>query len=97
MGRSPKSAKNRINICKHDIDFNDAIDIFNHPVLTALDKREDYGEDRWLVLGWVKARGVVVYVERGADVIRVISTRKAKKHEARHYEQKTREDARFGD
>ncbi|MGN6230802.1 MAG: BrnT family toxin [Trinickia sp.] len=32
--------KNRINIRKHGIDFSDAIDVFNHPVLTALDSRE---------------------------------------------------------
>ncbi|MFM0741630.1 BrnT family toxin [Paraburkholderia xenovorans] len=78
--------KNQINIRKHGIDFVDAIDVFNHPVLTALDQREDYGEERWIALGWMAAIvGVVVYVERDADVIRIISARKATKHEVARY------------
>jgi hypothetical protein len=32
--------KNRIDIRKHGIDFTDAIDVFDHPVLVALDGRE---------------------------------------------------------
>lgn len=80
--------KNRVNIRKHGIDFADAADIFNHPVLTLLDDREDYGEERWVALGWIKAIvGVVVYVERDGDAIRIISARKANKHEVRRYEQ----------
>jgi len=80
--------KNRTNIRKHGIDFADAADIFNHPVLTLFDGREDYGEERWIALGWIKAiMGVVVYVERDGDVIRIISARKATKSEVRHYEQ----------
>jgi uncharacterized DUF497 family protein len=78
--------KNQINIRKHGIDFRDAIDVFDHPVLTAIDEREDYGEDRWIALGWIAAIvGVVVYVERDADVIRIISARKATKHEVKRY------------
>lgn len=78
--------KNQINIHKHGIDFIDAIDVFNHPVFTAIDQREDYGEDRWVALGWMAAIvGVVVYVERSADVIRIISARKATKHEVKRY------------
>jgi len=41
-------AKNTANIRKHGIDFADAIDIFNHPMLAILDEREDYGEERWI-------------------------------------------------
>lgn len=80
--------KNRINILKHGIDFADAIDVFNHPVLTAFDGREDYGEERWIALGWMKAiMAVVVYVERYGPVIRIVSARKATKHEVKRYEQ----------
>ncbi|CAE6769767.1 hypothetical protein R69888_03801 [Paraburkholderia haematera] len=78
--------KNQINIHKHGIDFRDAVDVFDHPVLTAIDQREDYGEDRWVALGWMAAIvGVVVYVERSADVIRIISARKATRHEVKRY------------
>ncbi len=80
-------AKNQINIDKHGIDFVDVVDIFNHPMLTLLDEREDYGEDRWIGVGWIKSLiGVVVYTERFDDVIRIISARKATKNEVRRYE-----------
>ncbi|WP_343050199.1 BrnT family toxin [Burkholderia guangdongensis] len=50
--------------------------------------REDYGEERWTALGWMKAMmAVVVYVERDGPVIRIVSARKATKYEARRYEQ----------
>ncbi|WP_234477023.1 BrnT family toxin [Paraburkholderia nemoris] len=78
--------KNQINIRKHGIDFRDAVDVFDHPVLTAIDQREDYGEERWIALGWMAAIvGVVVYVERNADVFRIISARKATKHEIKRH------------
>lgn len=80
--------KNRINVRKHGIDFVDAIDVFNHPVLIAQDGREDYGEERWIAIGWMKATmAVVVYVERSGPCVRIISARKATKHEAKRYEQ----------
>ncbi|GLU35769.1 BrnT family toxin [Trinickia caryophylli] len=84
--------KNRANIRKHGIDFNDAIDVFNHPVLTALDSREDYGEERWIALGWMRVTmAVVIYVERSGPAIRVISARRATKHEAKRYEQSVKD------
>jgi uncharacterized protein len=81
--------KNQTNIRKHGIDFRDAIDVFNHPVLTWPDGREDYGEERWIALGWMKAlMGVVIYVERRADTVRIVSARKATRQETKRYEQK---------
>jgi uncharacterized protein len=81
--------KNQINIRKHGIDFQDAIDVFNHPLLTALDQREDYGEDRWVAMGWhASIVGIVVYVERVEDVVRIISARKATRREVKHYKQR---------
>ncbi|MDE1005981.1 MAG: BrnT family toxin [Paraburkholderia fungorum] len=78
--------KIQIDIRKHGIDFRDAVNVFDHPVLTAMDQRQDYGEDRWIALGWMAAIvGVVVYVERSADVIRIISARKATKHEVKRF------------
>lgn len=80
-------AKNEINIAKHGIDFNDAKDIFEHPVLTWLDNREDYGEERWVALGLIRTvAGVVIYTERHGDTIRIISARKATKQERKRYE-----------
>ena len=38
--------KNKPNIRKHGLDFADAWEIFIAPMLTGLDDREGYGEDR---------------------------------------------------
>ena len=57
------------------------------PMLVAADDREDYGEERWIGVGLLKALvAVVVYVERDEDVIRIISLRKALSHERAKYE-----------
>ncbi|PCI42612.1 MAG: hypothetical protein COB51_12790 [Moraxellaceae bacterium] len=57
-------------------------------MLIEWDEREDYGEERWVGVGWLQSLiGVVVYVERYEDTIRIISARKANKREVRRYEQ----------
>ena len=84
--------KNRVNIQKHGIDFADAAESFGGPMLIALDDREDYGEDRWIGLGRVQERVfVVVYTARDEDTIRIISLRKALRHERDRYEQALRD------
>lgn len=81
-------AKNAINIHKHGIDFADAVDLFNYPLLTLKDNRDDYGEERWVAIGWLNTlMGVVIYTEPSDGVIRIISARKATKYEVRCYEQ----------
>ena len=78
-------AKRRLNLRKHGIDFADADKIFRGLTLTAEDDREAYGERRFLTLGLLDDQVVsVAHTERG-DEIRVISIRKATKHEARFY------------
>ena len=77
--------KRKLSLAKHGIDFRDAAAIFDGPLLTVEDTREDYGEPRYVVLGLLA--GVVVslaYTERG-DRIRIISIRKALKHETRFF------------
>lgn len=54
----------------------------------ALDTREDYGEDRWNGIGLLGNRiVVVVFTERGEEIIRIISLRKALKHERKKFEE----------
>ena len=80
--------KNRINLAKHGLDFTDAWEIFQAPMLIALDARHDYGEDRWIGIGSLRGRVVVVvFTEPSSDTIRIISLRKAVKHERIRYEQ----------
>lgn len=75
-------AKNDENIRRHGFDFTDAHWIFSGPMLVALDDREEYGEDRWVGLGFIDARVVVVvFTEPNDETIRVISLRKALRRE----------------
>jgi len=78
-------AKRRLNLRKHGIDFADAEKIFRGMTFTAEDTREDYGEQRFLTLGLLEDQVVsVAHTEQGEE-IRIISIRKATKHEARFY------------
>ncbi len=79
--------KSRVNIRKHGFDFADAREVFSGSMLTAMDDREDYGEDRWTGIGMLQGRVVVVvFTERWDDAIRIISLRKALAHERKQYE-----------
>ncbi|MBU4225661.1 MAG: BrnT family toxin [Chloroflexi bacterium] len=80
--------KNEINIEKHELDFADAYKVFESPMLTGMDNREDYGEDRWMGIGLMDSRVVIiVFTEPEQDTIRVISFRKATTDERKKYEQ----------
>lgn len=82
-------AKAASNLRKHDVAFEDAARVFLDPRrVDAVDDRADYGEERWLTIGWVApAVLMVVHTLRGADgkVIRIISARKANASERAHY------------
>ncbi|MCI0525366.1 MAG: BrnT family toxin [Acidobacteria bacterium] len=80
--------KNRTNIKKHGFDFADAEEVFDGPMYIAPDTREDYGEDRWIGIGDFRGRIVVIaFAESSDDTIRIISMRKALKHERKYYEE----------
>ncbi len=79
--------KNNINIKKHGIDFADVKEIFDYPMLTGLDTREDYNEDRWIGIGMLRNIVVViVFSEINENTIRIVSARKATKNEREKYE-----------
>lgn len=68
-------AKNAANVQKHGIDFKDAVDVFNHPMLTAIDTRFSCEEERWVAIGLVRQIiGVVVYTERCSFMNRTSKT-----------------------
>ncbi|GGX58688.1 BrnT family toxin [Saccharospirillum salsuginis] len=80
--------KNVLNQRKHGIDFTDVVSMFDGPLLATPDSLTEYGEERWIGIGWLfDLIAVVVYTERDGDTIRIISARKATKHEVRRYEQ----------
>nr|WP_309245595.1 BrnT family toxin [Desmonostoc muscorum] len=62
--------------------------VFNLRMLVYLDDREDYGEDRYMGIGLLDGRVVVVvYTEPDEEILRIISLRKALSHERKRYEQ----------
>lgn len=83
-------AKNRENIAKHGLDFNDAPEVFNSPIVERLDTRFDYSEERWIAVGLSHSVlcVAVVYTERNSNTIRIISFRKADKYESEAYYKK---------
>ena len=82
-------AKNKRNIAKHGVDFDLAKGIFDGPVYSVFDTRDDYGEDRELSIGMIS--GVVfltvIHTQRDIDLIRIISARKATRLERTRYEE----------
>lgn len=79
--------KNQMNVHKHGLSFADAWEVFEAPMLVELDEREDYGEDRWIGIGRIQTRTVVViYTEPDNETVRIISLRKALTHERQAYD-----------
>ncbi len=79
-------AKNDANLNEHGISFDEARHIFDGPVLTRVDDRQDYGENRHISLGALSPDAVLVVVHtvRG-DKIRLISDRNANRRERKVY------------
>ena len=70
-------SKNKDNILKHGFDFADAPAIFDLRMLTGVDSRGTYVENRFVGIGFLKERVVVVVFVEGADnTIRLIALRK---------------------
>ena len=78
--------KRLANLSRHKIDFNDAVDFQWDTAIETIDDRFDYGEERWIALGFIgKKLHVMVYTIR-FQTIRIISLRKTIKRERIYYE-----------
>lgn len=75
--------KNLLNLAKHAIDFDDSIGVFDGPILLRRSDRND--EERWIAIGTLADRLITVVFTRRAEVIRIISARRARKNEERAY------------
>ena len=84
--------KNKANIEKHDIDFQDAVLLFESPIIARIDDRQDYGEKRWIALGRIKETICVVVYTLRKSKIRIISLRKANKSEREIYHEKIQQN-----
>lgn len=78
-------AKRQSNIQKHGIDFIGIEEVFAGETVTILDDRVDYGEIRFVTLGLLRGRVVVIAHTETDEVIRVISVRKAGQYEESDY------------
>jgi uncharacterized DUF497 family protein len=81
-------AKNRSNLAKHGISFEEAREIFDGPMLRWEDSRREYGETRYISVGIVGGSPglvlVVAHTLRGRK-FRIISVRKANVGERKRY------------
>ncbi len=69
--------KRQANLKKQGEDFVDAERVFAGPTFTFEDDREDYGEQRWVTLGLLGMKVIVIVHTETEDEIRVISMREA--------------------
>ena len=74
-------AKRALNIQQHGLDFVDAQRVFDGPTFTYDDDRFDYSEQRFVSLGLLDGMVVSIVHSESPRLIRVISFRKATKHE----------------
>ena len=85
--------KNRLNIQKHQVDFEEAKEVFDDPLhISRLDFRFNYFEERWVTLGLTSKQKILVvanlfFDENGEEIIRIISARKANPRERKFYEE----------
>ena len=66
---------------RRGLDFADAELVFAGPTFSFEDDRQDYGERRWVTLGVLQGKVVVVVHTESEDEIHVISMREADKDE----------------
>jgi uncharacterized DUF497 family protein len=79
-------AKAAANVQKHGVSFEEARGVFRDPfAVELLDDREDYGEDRYILIGMTAAGVLVVVYTMRDERNRIISARKAEPNERRFY------------
>jgi uncharacterized DUF497 family protein len=78
--------KNKENQSKHGLSFEDAEIVFSGPCVTFEDRRYEYGEERFITLGLLEGRGVVIAHTPRGKATRIISMRKANSREQKIYQ-----------
>ena len=83
------SEKERKNIRKHGISFDEASSVFDDPMfITVIDEKHSSDEERYIPIGLSNKNSLllVAHTERNEGV-RIISARKATKNEEKFYEE----------
>ena len=84
-------AKAAANHRRHGINFHAARLVFKDPfAIELLDDREDYGEERFSIIGMVEGRVLFVTYTLRNNTIRIISARGAEPYERRKYHEENR-------
>ena len=78
-------AKRQSNLSKHGLDFAQAYQVFVGETFTFEDIRFRYDERRFVTLGVLEHVVIIVHTET-IDEIRIISMKKATKHEQQLYQ-----------
>lgn len=86
------ASKAEANFVKHGVRFEQAATVFLDPrAISIFDTDHSDDEDRWMTLGISATSGLLVVnhtfvsTDRGTVAVRIISSRKATKREAKQY------------
>jgi hypothetical protein len=84
-------AKDAANIAKHGVSLKRSERFEWETALEREDDRFDYGEQRFVAIGWIDTRLHVLAFTQGPheNAIRAISLRPAEKHEVRFYHEQS--------
>ncbi|MBC8184802.1 BrnT family toxin [candidate division KSB1 bacterium] len=77
--------KRKTNLQKHGLDFSNAQKVFSGITFTFEDDRFPYYEQRFIAIGMLNSKVVVIAFTERNDTVRIISMRKALKNEKRTY------------
>jgi uncharacterized protein len=80
--------KRTITLKNRRLDFARCEEVFSGPTVEFSDERMDYGERRIVTIGILDSELVVIVSTERSDSTRIISMRRASKHERRLYEEK---------
>jgi uncharacterized DUF497 family protein len=70
---------------RRNLDMADAAIVLTGPTLTIPDDRYDYGEDRFITIGKLHERMIILVWTMREDAYRIISMRKANDREQEEY------------
>ena len=79
--------KRHANLIKHQVDFIDVVGVFYDDRAVTVEDPDSINEQRFITIGMDFNLQVLVVIsmQRDNDIIRLISERKANKHERRQY------------
>ena len=82
-------AKRAETLKERGLDFKSAAEVLQGSLqFTYEDDRFDYGETRWITVGYLSHRMVVIVWTQRGDAIHVISMRKANEKEQKKYKKR---------